>query len=61
MTGSRPDTGFPMQAYAYGFFIASLSSACFIDAEAFVSRMGKIATVVFGVLFVVTEGMALLA
>lgn len=50
-----------MQAYAYGFLIAALSSACFIDATADVAKLGKIGTALFTVLFVVTEGMALLA
>ena len=55
-----PDARLDMQAYAYGFLIAALSSACFIDAEATISRMGKWATGIFAVLFVVTEAMALM-
>lgn len=49
-----------MQGYAYGFLIAGLSAACFIDAEASIARMGKWATGIFAVLFVVTEAMALM-
>ena len=49
-----------MQGYAIAFFLAALSSACFIDAHADVSRLGKIGTAIFTVLFVVTEGMALI-
>ncbi len=49
-----------MQTYAIGFLMAALSSACFIDAAAEIAKLGKIGTVVFGVLFVVTEGIALL-
>ncbi|MBI3372107.1 MAG: hypothetical protein HY017_10170 [Betaproteobacteria bacterium] len=50
-----------MQGYAIGFFIAALSSACFIDATADVAKLGKIGTVLFTVLFIVTEGIALIA
>lgn len=50
-----------MQAYATAFFIATLGSACFIDATADVAKLGKAATAIFAVLFIVTEGMALLA
>ena len=48
-----------MQAYATAFFIAALSSACFIDAAAEIAKIGKVATVIFTVLFLVTEGVAL--
>jgi hypothetical protein len=60
MGPSTFDARLAMQAYAYGFLIAALSSACFIDAEATVARLGKWATGIFAALFVVTEAMAMM-
>ena len=52
-----------MQGYAYGFLIAGLASACFIDSgvKDSIARLGKMSVALFAVLFVVAETMALMA
>lgn len=51
-----------MQGYAYGFLLAGLASACFIDpgVKDSIAKLGKLSVGFFAVLFVVTEAMALL-
>ena len=50
-----------MKAYAVGFLLAGLASACFIDSgvKLEVARLGKIAVAILTVLFAVAEGMVI--
>lgn len=51
-----------MQTYAYLFLACGLTSAMFTDGGIVrsVARAGKIGTLIFAVLYIASEGMALL-